>query len=483
MLAFDYVRDHWCLELGIALGSLEFAFQNRNFDDTDLGAQVRASERESIKQVDAILAELSVGRLRSDYKDFGELMSDILARLGDEQMWNLTFIGICVARLRLALAMDGERQKALLAAARQSLDGAYSLQARDRDEVFDSLLSATATTATAAARVLEGHATPSSSPLNSISHAPSRDTSSKRPTAFLSYARQDSESARRLAHDLKNAGVDIWIDVEKIRPGEHWQSAVSAAIERSQYFIAILSSRSVTHRGYVQAELREALELLRQVPESETFLIPVRLDDVEIINRDLKKLSWVDLFPNWSDGLRSLIAGLGAGSSEPVSAMIAGVSSSTLTASLFLGWQLARYEIIQGSEIPEAQAVESELRSEIEVLLEGRGDRISLVGVSARQAIRRTLARALGRDLGEHGSILIGIAAFRVQLVGKSSDPANNEELRQLVFSALLDVDPSVVPNKHALFEELLDERPTTVAALTQMLRRRPSHAKRSPDA
>jgi len=290
--------------------------------------------------------------------------------------------------------------------------------------------------------------------------------------AFISYARQDSKAAQQLAQDLRNAGVGVWIDVEQIRPGERWRTAVSAAIEHCQYFIAVLSSRSVTHRGYVQAELRDALDLLRQVPESETFLIPVRLDDAEIVNRDLRELNWVDLFPDWADGIRRLVAGLGAGSTEPVSAAVAAMNSGVLTPNLYLGWQLGRYEFIQGSEFPEAHAVEPELRAEMEGLLEQRGDRISLTGLSSGQAIRQTLVRALGRDVQEHGAILIGIAAFRARLVGSSSDPAKNEELRRLAFSALLDIDPSVVPNKLALFDRLLQDQPGSVAAVAELVQR-----------
>jgi predicted transcriptional regulator len=62
------------------------------------------------------------------------------------------------------------------------------------------------------------------------------------------------------------------------------------------------------------------------------------------------------------------------------------------------------------------------------------------------------------------------MAAFRAQLVGSSSGPAKNEELRRLTFSALLDIDPSVAPNKQALFDRLLQEQPASVAALAELV-------------
>jgi hypothetical protein len=470
-MTFDYDRDLWAIDLGTALGSLEFAFRNHNFEGTALGEQVRASERKFTSQVESALTGRGLGPLKDGYHDFGELASDVLGRIGDERIKALALIGVCVARLRVALGIEGESRGPMLATARGSLDTISNFHLPDRDELFDSLVNAAATTAAEAGTVLAARMAP---PPHGPSEPNSLGLDSGRPTAFISYARQDLEAARRLARDLKSAGVDVWIDVDRLRPGERWRPAVSAAIEKSQYFIAVLSSRSVTHRGYVQAELREALDLLRQVPESETFVIPVRLDDADIVNRDLRELNWVDLFPDWAEGIRSLISGLGAGSAESVSATVVEMSPGVLMPSLFLGWQLGRYEIIQGNELPEAKAAESALRSDIEALVEQRGGSIALADTPAGQVIRQILGRAVGHDLREHGAILIGIAAFRANLVGHSSNPANNEELRRLAFSALLDVDPSVVPNKHALFDRLLSEQPASVADLARMLHGRP---------
>jgi pimeloyl-ACP methyl ester carboxylesterase len=151
--------------------------------------------------------------------------------------------------------------------------------------------------------------------------------------------------------------------------------------------------------------------------------------------------------------------------------------SDGLIVSLSLGWQLGRYEFIQGSELPEAQAVEADLRSEIEILSEECGIQVSLAELSSGQAIKQTLIRALVRDVRKHAAILVGMAACRAGLVGTSSDLVNNEKMRQLAFSALLDVDPSIVPNRRAFFDQLLQERPTTISALASMVRRQTGHA------
>jgi hypothetical protein len=56
--------------------------------------------------------------------------------------------------LRVALGVKGESRKAVLATARQSLDSISTFRMPDRDELFNSLISARATTAAAAGIVL-----------------------------------------------------------------------------------------------------------------------------------------------------------------------------------------------------------------------------------------------------------------------------------------------------------------------------------------
>ena len=95
---------------------------------------------------------------------------------------------------------------------------------------------------------------------------------------FLSYAREDEACASQLYSELAEAGVNVWFDREALAPGASWKSEIRKAIRRSRYFIALMSSKSVSKKGFVQSELREALEVLDEYPENETYLIPARLD-------------------------------------------------------------------------------------------------------------------------------------------------------------------------------------------------------------
>jgi hypothetical protein len=88
-----------------------------------------------------------------------------------------------------------------------------------------------------------------------------------RPLVFISYAREDNAPAERLYDALKLRGAVPWIDSRDLVAGENWKRAITLEIRRADYFIALLSSRSVNKRGYVQKELREALAILDEVPE------------------------------------------------------------------------------------------------------------------------------------------------------------------------------------------------------------------------
>jgi len=71
----------------------------------------------------------------------------------------------------------------------------------------------------------------------------------------------------------------MWLDTESLLPGDRWKDKIQDAIENSNYFIAMLSTRSVNKKGFVQKELKTALEVLDLFPSSERFILPVRLDD------------------------------------------------------------------------------------------------------------------------------------------------------------------------------------------------------------
>jgi hypothetical protein len=74
----------------------------------------------------------------------------------------------------------------------------------------------------------------------------------------------------------------------------------------------LVSHASVQKTGFVQKEMRQALELLEYRPPGDVFVIPVRLDHAEPRHERLRQLHWIDLFRNYAVGMRSLGRSLGA---------------------------------------------------------------------------------------------------------------------------------------------------------------------------
>jgi hypothetical protein len=76
----------------------------------------------------------------------------------------------------------------------------------------------------------------------------------KKAKIFLSYARENMSMAKQLYNDLKRYGLDVWLDTESLLPGDRWKDKIQDAIENSNYFIALLSRKSVNKKGFVQKE-------------------------------------------------------------------------------------------------------------------------------------------------------------------------------------------------------------------------------------
>ena len=124
---------------------------------------------------------------------------------------------------------------------------------------------------------------------------------------FLSYAREDLEKARQLYNDLKHERIEVWWDRVDLLPGQDWEAEIAQAIRESSYFLALLSSKSLSKRGYVQKELKMALDVLDEFPPSEIYIIPARLDSCVPYEKKLRNLHYADLFPSYDEGLKQIL--------------------------------------------------------------------------------------------------------------------------------------------------------------------------------
>jgi hypothetical protein len=126
------------------------------------------------------------------------------------------------------------------------------------------------------------------------------------PQVFLAHVREDQPNALRLHDELTAAGFSPWLDARKLLPGQNWPRAIEAAIDTSDFFVALFSAKSVRKRGGFQSEIRYALDCAQQVPLDQIFIVPVRLDDCMVPRIVQAEFQWLDFFPDWGRGLALL---------------------------------------------------------------------------------------------------------------------------------------------------------------------------------
>src|SRR5689334_19823261 len=122
---------------------------------------------------------------------------------------------------------------------------------------------------------------------------------------FVSYSRPNESSAQRLYNELQGLGLDVWFDKESLLPGQDWNNEIKQAIKRSDFVILLLSSSSVSRRGYFHKEIRLAIDVLQTIPFGHIYLLPVRLNDCEVPPL-MSDIQYVDLFPDWDRGFSKL---------------------------------------------------------------------------------------------------------------------------------------------------------------------------------
>jgi hypothetical protein len=124
--------------------------------------------------------------------------------------------------------------------------------------------------------------------------------------AFICYVREDAARVDRLQRLLEDAGIPVWRDTSNLWPGQDWKAEIRRAItDDALVFLACFSCNSAAReRSEQNEELTLAIDELRVRRPGVAWLIPVRLDDCRIPDRDtgggrtLATLRHADLFGN-----------------------------------------------------------------------------------------------------------------------------------------------------------------------------------------
>lgn len=112
---------------------------------------------------------------------------------------------------------------------------------------------------------------------------------------FLCHSTGDKPAVRDLYRRLQADGFAPWLDEEELLPGQDWQEEIPAAVRACDVVIICLSQKSVSKEGFLQREIKDALYVAEEKPEGTIFIIPVRLEEVQVPKR-LSQWQWANLF-------------------------------------------------------------------------------------------------------------------------------------------------------------------------------------------
>jgi tetratricopeptide (TPR) repeat protein len=100
---------------------------------------------------------------------------------------------------------------------------------------------------------------------------------------FLSHASEDKPIARQLCAMMRAEGwIDPWLDEEKLLPGHIWRNEIESAEKDTDVVMVLLSNRSVSKEGYIQREIKLAIDIAKEKLSDTIFIVPIRLDNCKV---------------------------------------------------------------------------------------------------------------------------------------------------------------------------------------------------------
>ncbi len=117
---------------------------------------------------------------------------------------------------------------------------------------------------------------------------------------FLSYAREDAESARRIADALRAFGVEVWFDQSELRGGDSWDAKIKTQIRTCALFLPIISAQTQKRsEGYFRREWKFGVERTHDMASGVAFVLPVVVDATSeadaMVPEEFMRVQWTRL--------------------------------------------------------------------------------------------------------------------------------------------------------------------------------------------
>ncbi|MGC2235144.1 MAG: toll/interleukin-1 receptor domain-containing protein [Pyrinomonadaceae bacterium] len=95
----------------------------------------------------------------------------------------------------------------------------------------------------------------------------------------MSYSRKDKDFVDKLVERLKEKGVEVWLDEDKLETGAWFIQKLSEAIDKSDFFAVVLSQNALESK-FVKKELDLALN--KEFNKDIVFVLPLLLEKIEL---------------------------------------------------------------------------------------------------------------------------------------------------------------------------------------------------------
>lgn len=129
---------------------------------------------------------------------------------------------------------------------------------------------------------------------SSTTSAPTAKPHANRLKVFLCHSSSDKARVREVHAWLTQEGFEPWLDEVDLLPGEEWEYEIKRAVRRTHIILVCLTREAASKTGFMQREIRFALDAADERPEGQIFIIPTLLDTCVVPDR-LSKWHWVNL--------------------------------------------------------------------------------------------------------------------------------------------------------------------------------------------
>jgi hypothetical protein len=112
---------------------------------------------------------------------------------------------------------------------------------------------------------------------------------------FLCHATDDQAVVQKLYQRLLADGINPWFSEKALLPGQDWHLEIRKAVETSDAIVICLSPRAVSKKGFIQKEIKYAIDVAEEQPEGTIFIIPLLLEPTVVPHR-LRQWQWCEFY-------------------------------------------------------------------------------------------------------------------------------------------------------------------------------------------